>query len=75
MIRVIVGTSTTRNEKNYTASTTIREILDDNAVDYSAAQVMLDGVSIKLGDMDKKLADLNITDKCMLTAIVKAANA
>ena len=75
MIKVIVGTTTQRNEKNYTAGTTIRTILEDNAIDYSVAQVMLDGVNLQAGDMDKTLADMNITEKCMLIAVVKAANA
>ena len=75
MVKVIVGTTTQRNEKNYPADTTIRTILEDNAVDYSVAQVMLDSVSLQLGDMDKTLAELNITEKCMLIAVVKASNA
>ena len=75
MIRVIVGTTTQRNEKNYAADTTIRTILEDNAIDYSVAQVMLDGANIQAGDMDRTLADLNITTKCMLIAVVNAANA
>lgn len=75
MIRVIVGTTTQRNEKNYTADTTIRSILEDNAIDYSTSQVMLDGVTLQAGTMDKTLAELNITEKCMLIAVVKASNA
>lgn len=75
MIRVIVGTTTQRNEKNYSAGTTIRTILEDNAVDYSVAQIMLDGANLQVGDMDRTLADLNITEKCMLIAVVKASNA
>lgn len=75
MIQVIVGTTTTRNTKNYTADTTLRYILEDNAVDYSVAQVMLDGASLHAGDMDKTLADMNVTEKCMLIAVVKASNA
>lgn len=75
MIRVIVGTTTQRNEKNYSAGTTIRTILEDNAVDYSVAQIMLDGANLHVGDMDRTLADLNITEKCMLIAVVKASNA
>ena len=75
MIRVIVGTTTTRVEKNYSPATSLREILEDNAVDYSVAQVMLDGASLQAGDMDKTLADMNITEKCMLIAVVKANNA
>lgn len=75
MIQVIVGTTTTRNTKNYTADTTLRYILEDNAVDYSVAQVMLDGASLQAGDMDKTLADMHVTEKCMLIAVVKASNA
>lgn len=75
MIRVIVGTTTERHEKNYTADTTIRTILEDNNIDYSVAQVMLDGANLEAGSMDKTLADHNITEKCMLIAVVKAANA
>lgn len=75
MIRVIVGTTTQRNEKNYPANTTLRTILEDNAVDYSVSQIMLDGANINPGDMDKTLSDLNIVEKCMLIAVVKANNA
>lgn len=75
MIRVIVGTTTQRNEKNYTAGTTIRSILEDNAIDYSVSQIMLDGASLQPGDMDKTLADMNVREKCMLVSVVKAANA
>ena len=75
MIRVIVGTTTQRNEKNYTADTTIRSILEDNAIDYSTSQVMLDGATLQAGTMDKTLAELKITEKCMLIAVVKASNA
>ena len=75
MIRVIVGTTTQWNEKNYPANTTLRTILEDNAVDYSVSQIMLDGANINPGDMDKTLSDLNIVEKCMLIAVVKANNA
>ena len=75
MIKVIVGTTTERIDKNYAPSTTIRTILEDNAIDYSVAQIMLDGASLKAGEMDKTLADMNITEKCMLMAVVKANTA
>lgn len=75
MVKVIVGTTTQRNEKNYTADTTIRTILEDNNVDYAVAQIMLDGTNLAVDAMDKSLADLNKTEKCMLIAVVKASNA
>lgn len=75
MIKVIVGTTTQRVEKNYIGETTLREILEDNGVDYSVSAVMLDGANIEVGDMDRSLTDLGITTKCMLIAVVKAVNA
>jgi hypothetical protein len=75
MIKVIVGTVTQRQTAMYSGDTTVREILEDKDIDYSVAQVMMDGVNIGLGDMDKSLTDLGITEKCMLMAIVKTNNA
>ena len=75
MINVIVGTSTSRVNRLYQGTATIRTILEDNDVDYSVAQIMLDGVILQPGVMDKTLSDFNITEKCMLVAVVKAANA
>lgn len=75
MIRVIVGTTTQRAEKNYQPTTSLRTILEDNNIDYSTAQIMLDGANLNAGDMDKTLSDMNILDKCMLIAVVKANNA
>ena len=75
MIRVIVGTTTQRNEKNYSSDTTIRHILEDNAIDYSVSQIMMDGANLQADQMDMTLAQLNKIEKCMLIAVVKAANA
>lgn len=72
MVQVTVGTTTNRTKKNYPASTTIRAILEDNAIDYAVATVMLDGVNIKVNEMDSSLESLNKTEKCMLIAVVKA---
>lgn len=75
MIRVIVGTTTQRSEANYTPDKSLRYILEDNNIDYSTSNVLLDGANIKAGDMDKTLADLGVKEKCMLIAAVKADNA
>jgi hypothetical protein len=75
MINVIVGTTTNRTRKNYAGTTTLREILEDNAVDYSVSQVMLDGANISASDMDRTLSDLGKVEKCSLIAVVKANNA
>lgn len=75
MIQVTVGTTTQRAVHNYPADTTIRSILDDNGVDYSSSQVMLDGANLGTGNIDKTLADMNVREKCMLIAVQKANNA
>lgn len=72
MIQVTVGTTTNRIKKNYTADTTIRTILEDNSIDYGVATVMLDGVNIKINEMDSTLSALGKVEKCMLIAVVKA---
>ena len=72
MIQVTVGTTTNRIKKNYTADTTIRAILEDNSIDYGVASVMLDGVNIKVNEMDSTLSALGKVEKCMLIAVVKA---
>lgn len=72
MIQVTVGTTTNRIKKNYPADTTVRYILEDNNIDYGVATVMLDGVNIKVNEMDSTLTALGKVEKCMLIAVVKA---
>lgn len=72
MIEVIVGTTTDRTKKLYPGDTTLRQVFEDSGVDYSVANVMLDGVSIPEGGLNKTLTESGVTDKCMLVAIVKA---
>jgi hypothetical protein len=75
MIRVTVGTNTTRKNVIVEESTTLRKVLEDNNVDYSRANVNLDGASLNPGDMDKSFATLGITESCFLIASIKQDNA
>lgn len=72
MVQVTVGTTTERVKKNYPSTTSIRTILEDSNIDYGVATVMIDGVNLQVDEMDKTLAALNKTEKCMLIAVVKA---
>lgn len=54
---------------------TIREVLDGNHVNYSVGSPMLDGFTLKPGDLDKTFAEYGITDSCYLNVVVKADNA
>lgn len=75
MIQVTIGTNTNRKKVNIPPETTIREVLEENEVNYSTANVHLDGASLQPGDMDKSFSDFGITDTCHLIAVVKADNA
>lgn len=75
MIRVTVGTNTTRKNVIVEENTTLRKVLEDNNVDYSRANVNLDGASLNPGDMDKSFATLGITESCFLIASIKQDNA
>lgn len=56
-------------------TTTVRQFLEENEIDYSRAITSIDGCPLQAGDMDKTFADFGITEKCLLTSVVKADNA
>lgn len=74
-IRVTVGTNTSRKNVIVDNSKTLREVLEENEIDYSRANVNLDGASLNPGDMDKTFAELGITENCFLIASIKQDNA
>lgn len=75
MVRVTIGTNTSRKNVIIEESTTLREALESNNIDYSRANVNLDGASLNPGDMDKSFADLGIVENCFLIASIKQDNA
>ena len=75
MISVTIGTNTSRKRVSVPPETTIRTILEQNDINYSVANVHLDGAPLQPGDMDKTLQDFGIEDNCHLIAVVKADNA
>ena len=75
MVRVTVGTNTSRKNVIVDENTTLRKVLEDNQIDYSRANVNLDGASLNPGDMDKTFATLGITETCFLIASIKQDNA
>lgn len=75
MVRVTIGTNTSRKNIIVEESTTLREALESNNIDYSRANVNLDGASLNPGDMDKSFADLGIVENCFLIASIKQDNA
>ena len=55
------------------SNTSIRQIFEDNGYDPYKGSTTLNGVAIL--DMEKTLADMNITESCRLYNVVKTDNA
>lgn len=75
MVQVKLSTNTQRKTITVDANTSIRNILEENNIDYSRTPIYIDGAPLQIGDMDKTLAECGITDRCMIAAIVKTDNA
>lgn len=75
MIQIKIVTNTTRKTIATDENNTVREVLEANEVNYANAPVYIDGAPLGIGDHDKSFAELGITEKCMLTSVVKTENA
>ena len=71
MLNVTVGTNTSRNTVPTPEDYTLRQCLEENGVNYSAAQTSLDGCVLQPGDLDK----MGITSTCYLVSVQKMDNA
>ena len=75
MIEIKIVTNTTRKTILTDENSTVRDVLENNNVNYANAPVYIDGAPLGVGDHDKTFTALGITEKCMLTAVVKTENA
>ena len=75
MIQIKIVTNTSRKTITTDENSTVREVLEANDVNYEVAPVYIDGAPLGIGDHDKTFAQLGITEKCMLTSVVKTENA
>lgn len=75
MIKVTVGNNLSRKAVVVPETSTLREILEANEVNYGTGTTSLDGATLAPGDIDKTFADFGITEKCYLLNVVKADNA
>lgn len=75
MIQVKIITNTGRKTIVTDENNTVRTVLEANEVNYDTAPVYIDGAPLNIGDHDKTFAQLGITEKCMLTSVVKTQNA
>lgn len=75
MIQIRIVTNASRKTIATNPNNTVRAVLEANEVNYANAPVYIDGAPLQIGDHDKTFTELGITEKCMLTSVVKTENA
>ena len=75
MVQVRLISNAVRKTITVDENTTIRVVLDSNEINYATTTVFLDGAPLGIGEHDKTFAELGLTEKCNLSAVVKAENA
>ena len=75
MIEIKITTNTMRKTIVTSETNTVREVLDANNINYDVTPVYIDGAPLNIGDHDRTFSDLGITEKCLLSAVVKTENA
>ena len=75
IVNVKIGTNLNRTTISVTSDKTIRQLLEENGINYATTTIFLDGDTIHAGDMDKTLEEFNIQDTCYIIASQKTENA
>jgi len=75
MIQITLISNNGRKQINVSEDSTIREVLDQQHINYSVGVTQIDGCSLRPGDLDKTFAEHGIEDACYLSVVVKADNA
>ena len=75
IVSVKIGTNLNRTTVSAPSNKTIRQLLEENDINYVTTTVYLDGNTVEAGMMDKTLEDFGITSNCYIIAAQKSANA
>lgn len=75
IVNVKIGTNLNRTTISVTSDKTIRQLLEENGINYATTTIFLDGDTVRAGDMDKTLEDFNIQNTCYIIASQKTENA
>ena len=62
IISVKIGTNLNRTTITATSDKTIRQLLEQEGINYATTTIFLDGDTLHAGDMDKTLDDFNIAN-------------
>lgn len=71
MIQVTIGTNTSRKRITVDPSRILKDVLNENGIDYSAGGIHLDGLAVGGEGLNKSFTDHGITEDCILIAVVK----
>ena len=71
MIKVTVGNITRSSDVLVDPGKTLRQVFEDNHVDYSAGSPTLDGTPLEPGEIDKTFAEFGVRDHCFLLVSMK----
>lgn len=71
MIKVIIGTNTNRKQITVDPSRTLKDVLDENSIDYSRGGIHLDGLAVGGEGLNKSFTEHGINEDCILIAVVK----
>ena len=74
MVKVTIGNNLEKRDIIVPASRTLRSLCEEAGIDYTQGSMHLDGCALAPGDIDKTLADFNVTDRCFLLNVIKADN-
>ena len=72
MFTLTVGSNIDRQKVPCELTSTPRQALEDNEIDYTVGTIHLDGCTLSRSDLDVPFADLGITTKASLIVVTKA---
>ena len=78
IVKVEMRTSVGLQSGTYeTSTTTVRKVLEDFEVDYNNPKAVtnIDGAALRVGDVDKTLADLGISKDVRIATVIKGDGA
>lgn len=75
MTKVTLSTVDSRNSLIVEDSKTVKEILQENGVNFSTASVMIDGMTLTPDRLRQSLAELGATGECTIATVIKMDNA
>lgn len=75
MIKVTIGTTTSRKQVVVEPTKTPKDVLNENDIAFDVAVIHMDGVPLSVSELNKSFEALGVTESATLVAVIKQANA